>query len=241
MLPGVAGFLPRASTPGSQTFSSTGTSSFTVPLYTTMTIEIWGGGGSGGNAYNGGSCAEGGQGGSYARFTVPVGALAEGSVETVYVGAGGSPAVGDAGGRGGDYSQFGNSITAPGGRGGNGQRHGGAGGGSYSPTNPRPSVFIQDYVETGAYGGVCNGGTGGSATYAGGGGGGKTNNSGQGGGDGGSSVYGGNGGPGVPTAAGFPAANQPGGGGGAGFWDSLGSGAGQSGAGGAGMIRITWT
>lgn len=239
MLPGIGGFsvIPRQSVPGSQTFSSSGTFSFTVPLYTTMTVEIWGGGGSGGNAYNGGSCSEGGQGGSYARFTVALNGLTEGSTETVFIGAGGQGAVGNDGGYGGNYSQFGNSITAPGGRGGNGQRVGGRGGGTYTPTNPRPAVFTQTYSETGAGGGVCNGSPGGNATYAGGGGGGKTNNSGTGGGAGGTSVYGGNGGPGTPTSTGFPTADSPAGGGGAGFWDS----GGPSGAGGTGRIVISWT
>ena len=49
--------------PGSTTYSSPGTYSFSVPLYNTITIEVWGGGG-GGSYYDRGTLADGGNGGT---------------------------------------------------------------------------------------------------------------------------------------------------------------------------------
>ena len=235
MLPGISLFLPRQSTPGSQTFSTAGTFSFTVPLYTTMTIEIWGGGGSGGNGYNGGGAGGGGDGGNYRRFTVATGGLIEGSTETVVVGAGGTGVTGYTNGNGGGFSQFGNSITAAGGRGGRAQDSSGNAGGTYTPTNPRPAVFTQTISEnggTGGYGAV----NGGSVTYAGGGGGGMVNDYGQ--GNGGTSTFGGKGGNGGDATENQPRnASAPAGGGGSTDWD----GGSPSGNGGTGRIVISWT
>lgn len=48
MLPGVSFFTGQNVTPGSNTYTTAGTYSFTVPPFNTMTVELWGGGGGGG-------------------------------------------------------------------------------------------------------------------------------------------------------------------------------------------------
>lgn len=241
MLPGVGGFpiIPRQSQPGTQTFSSPGTFSFTVPLYSTMTIKIWGAGGSGGNAFSGGSSSFGGEGGYYTEYTVAVGGLTEGASETIFIGEGGENRSGNVGGEGGQYSQFGNSVWAQGGIGGNGSGSGSNPiepplGRIYTPTNPRPAVFTLAISETGGTRGLGNSTPGGSVTYAGGGGGGCRND--FGGSAGGTSTFGGAGGLGGDGFVPARNASSPGGGGGGSDWDG-----GPSGAGGNGRIVISWT
>ncbi|MBI2030188.1 Ig-like domain-containing protein [Candidatus Kaiserbacteria bacterium] len=51
--------------PGSQSFTTPGTSEFNVPTYTTLTVQVWGAGGGGGSGYSGsGTYGPGGNGGS---------------------------------------------------------------------------------------------------------------------------------------------------------------------------------
>ena len=241
MFPGIGGlFLPRQSQPGIETFSSTGSFSFTVPLFTTMTIKIWGAGGSGGNAFRGGSSSQGGEGGYYTEYSVADFGLVEGSVEPVYIGIPGPGRTGNVGGVGGQYSQFGESIWAQGGQGGNGSSVSRIEPTTlsriYNPTNPRPSVFTLIRQETGGTFGSGSSTPGGSVIYAGGGGGGMVNDGGQ--TDGGTSTNGGAGGNGGDAAENQPRnAFSPAGGGGATDWD----GGFPSGNGGNGRIIISWT
>lgn len=48
MIPGISVFLAQGVVPGSNTYTTAGTYSFQVPLFNTMTVELWGGGGGGG-------------------------------------------------------------------------------------------------------------------------------------------------------------------------------------------------
>lgn len=219
--------------PGSQTYSTPGTYTFDVPDFNTMTVEIWGAGGSGGEAYNGNTISQGGEGGSYKKYTIDIGQLSPGSSQTVYIGAGGA-AVQSNGGAGnpGGYSYFADAVWSIGGYGGRGQFSGANGASSYSPTVSVPwTLVISEAGGAGGYGGV-----GGSVTYAGGGGGGGQNT----GGvfkAGGTSTYGGNGGRGYGTWGNYPETDgvSPGGGGGGGVY------VGYSGKGGDGRIVITWS
>ena len=49
MLPGISFISGQGVVPGSQTYDVAGTYSFTVPVFNTMTVELWGAGGGGGN------------------------------------------------------------------------------------------------------------------------------------------------------------------------------------------------
>ena len=219
-------------TPGSQSFTSVGLTSFNVPLFNTMTVEIWGGGGSGGEAYNGNTFSQGGQGGSYVKYGIAPGQITVGSTQNVYVGSGGA-GVQSSGyaGNPGTYSYFGDAIWAIGGYGGRGQFAGATGAPSYSPSVSVPWTLL---ISEGGGGGGYGGG-GGSVTYAGGGGGGGQNTAGvtQ---PGGTSTFGGNGGNGGagsnPT---FFNGAQPGGGGGGNIYLHV------SGSGGNGKVLVTWS
>lgn len=231
MLPGMGVFVGEAVTPGSQTFTTTGLSSFTVPNFNTMTVEIWGGGGSGGEAYNGNTISQGGQGGSYVKYTIAPGQLIPYTTQTVYVGAGGASVQSNGGaGNPGTYSYFGNAIWAIGGYGGRGQFTGATSASSYTPTVSVSWTLVTS--ETGGDGGY--GGVGSNATYAGAGGGGGQN-TGYVTKAGGTSVYGGNGGQGGWGGGYIFAGTAPGGGGGGGIYTTT------SGAGANGRVVITWT
>ena len=219
-------------TPGSQSFISVGLTSFNVPLFNTMTVEIWGGGGSGGEAYNGNMFSQGGQGGSYVKYGIAPGQITVGSTQNVYVGSGAAGVQSNGyAGNPGTYSYFGNAIWAIGGYGGRGQLAVATGAPSYSPSVSVPWTLL---ISEGGGGGGYGGG-GGSVTYAGGGGGGGQNTGGvtQ---PGGTSTFGGNGGNGgqgsSPT---FFNGAQPGGGGGGNIYVYV------SGPGGNGKVLVTWS
>lgn len=244
MIPGIGGiFLVRQSQPGTQTFSTPGEATFTVPAYTTLTIKIWGAGGSGGNATAIGSRARGGEGGYYTEYTVAAGLLTEGSTEPLFIGEGGEARTGSRGGEGGQYSQFGNSIWAQGGAGGNGSSNNAIQpplGRIYTPTNPRPSVFTLVTSEAGGTSGFGLDVPGGARTNAGGGGGGSrvADDESVGGSAGGDSTNGGDGGVGGGSVQASRNGAAPGGGGGAGAenFDNR-----PTGTGGNGRIVISWT
>ncbi|MEY4747005.1 MAG: Xanthomonas phage, partial [Candidatus Parcubacteria bacterium] len=124
-----AGFLlltPAFALAGSQTYSTPGTYSFSVPSYGTLTVQLWGGGG------GGSQCAQcngswvgggGGGGGGYATRTFSTGEVS-GNV-TVTVGAGGASIrtatgyfYGGDDGQAGGASSFGSYAVAYGGAGG---------------------------------------------------------------------------------------------------------------------------
>ena len=239
MLPGMGLFIAGdgfSVIPGTVTFSSPGTISWTPPpLFNTMTVEIWGGGGSGGSSYSGGSTGGGGQGGYYSRWSIPAGSL--GVTEEVIVGSGGVhsgfPAAP------GGYSVFGQYAWARGGYGGEGALYGQQASAIYTP--PTTRSFSQTYAETGGDGGLqgTQSGTydGASTTYAGAGGAAEMNDPGNHGGPyttygGTSSIGGGNGG-GQSYGVYCDPGTQPGGGGAAYF------GAVQA-NGGNGKIVISW-
>jgi hypothetical protein len=119
---GVLGFAQ----PITETFSSAGSFTYTIPAgYTaTLTVEVWGGGGGGGTGSN---AAGGGGGGAYARsqfLNAPAGSY------TVVVGAGGIGAGTNITGAGGASSFSGTGITTVTAAGGSrgGDNNGGAGG-----------------------------------------------------------------------------------------------------------------
>ena len=217
--------------PGTQSFTTTGLSSFIVPYYNVLTVEMWGGGGSGGYAYNGNTISQGGQGGSYKKYILNPGDITVGSSQSVYVGAGGV-AIRSNGGAGlpGDYSYFGNAIWVIGGYGGRGQFASATSASSYSPTVSVP--WTASITESGGDGGY--GGVGASVTYAGGGGGGGQNTGGV-TKAGGTSTYGGNGGQGGWDTNSTVSGSAPGGGGGGTSWYQA------AGTGGDGRIVITWS
>jgi hypothetical protein len=227
-------------TPGTDIFTVEtfvpGSNTWVVPLYKgNMTVEIWGAGGSGGEAYNGNTVSGGGQGGSYKRYIIPEGILLVGSTQTIIVGIGG-PGVQSNGGSGnpGGYSSFGNAVWASGGYGGRGQASPIVPAGSFTPS-VMPTSWVLEYQEEGGDGGYSS--NGGNTTYAGAGGGGGQNT----GGvyrEGGVSTYGGNGGKGWGDAiyADHPTANgkNPGGGGGGGIYIA------HSGRGGDGLVKVSY-
>lgn len=216
-------------TPGSQSFTAAGASTFTVPLFNTMTVQIWGGGGSGGSGYNGNVSSQGGQGGSYVSYSITPGQIVGGGTYNVYVGAGGATIyTGGGAGNYGIYSWFAQAIWAIGGYGGLGQFAGTNYAPSYTPTVSVP--WTQIASEVGGGGGYNS--AGGSTTYAGGGGGGGRNSAyyNQ---AGGSSTYGGAGGYGAGPTINAQDGFQPGGGGG--------GSVNHSGAGATGRVTISWT
>lgn len=208
-----------------------GSGTFVLPYFRLLKVELWGGGGSGGEAYNGNTISQGGQGGSYKRYLITAGQLTPGSAVNYLVGAGGT-AVRSNGGAGvaGGFTTFADAVWASGGYGGRGQFAGATAASTYTPTVSQS--WTLDYEETGGAGGY--GGVGSNATYAGGGGGGGQNT----GGvfkSGGTSTYGGNGGRGYGTWGSYPETDgvSPGGGGGGGVY------VGYSGYGGSGKIVVT--
>ncbi len=185
----------------SQTFSTSGTSTFAVPASaTSVKVEAWGAGGGGGVASS--LNRAGGGGGAYASSIVPV---TPGSSYPVSVGAGGgagvaggnssfntafvvaiggSGASGSTGGNGGTGST--GTIKWAGGKGGNSSsvnKDGGAGGGgsAFTTVDGNPGGVVRNSSSGGAGGtgtgsggnGGANGASGASGNVPGGGGGGK--------------------------------------------------------------------
>ena len=225
----------NAVTHGSQTYDTAGSFTFIGPLFNSMNIKIWGGGGSGGEAYNGNTISQGGEGGYYVEYNISAGQLAPTSSQTAYVGAGGAGVQSNGGaGLPGTYSYFGDAIWAIGGYGGRGQFASTNPASTYTPTVSVPwTLVLSEAGGSGGYGSV-----GGSVTYAGGGGGGGQNT----GGvyrAGGSSTYGGAGGYGNGGWLGqnpYPKDGySPAGGGGGLVYQQA------SGSGGTGKIVISWS
>jgi len=99
-----------------QTFSTPGTSNFTVPAgVTSITVECWGAGGGGGGSNSNGAGGSGGGGGGYATSVFSV---SPGDIVSYTVGAGGTAGIANIGdgGNGGSSSVLG--MTANGGTGG---------------------------------------------------------------------------------------------------------------------------
>ena len=97
------------------TYSTSGTFSWVVPVgVTSVTVEAWGGGGSGGGTNGRRLGGGGGAGGQYSRRLLNV---IPGNSYAVVVGAGGSGSVGD-GATGEDSTFGGNAVVAKGGAGG---------------------------------------------------------------------------------------------------------------------------
>ena len=181
-------------------FSTTGATSFTVPVSGRCRRRVWGAGGGGGSAFNGAS-ATGGAGGGYAEAVTVATA---GTVWTVSVGAAGTGASGSNNGTAGGTTSIGTGFNATGGGGGNGSAAGAASGLSVTPgqgTGGSLNIFGQPVTSAYQFGstyvGSGGGGTFGScpsslsvgaATVAffpgGGGGGGASNNGGANGADG---------------------------------------------------------
>lgn len=209
-----------------QEFTALGLGTWTKPGNASYAIiEIWGGGGSGGSAYNGNTYSQGGEGGSYIRYQSQMVDLS--STEEIFIGAGGAASrTNGYSGNPGGFSWFGRAIWAVGGYGGRGQFTGLVPAVSYTPT--ASITGIVQLIEVGAGGGYGVPGT--NATYAGGGGGGAQN-AGSTQLAGGASIYGGAGGAGNNSGI-ATSGSQPGGGGGAATWYHF------SGAGGAGKIVV---
>lgn len=186
----------------SKTFSTAGTTSFTVPNCTNyICIEVWGAGGGGGGGNGGTQNGGGGGGGGYGSgcFTVT-----PGSSISVIVGAGGTrgnPGTpGTDGGTGGTTS-VGALISATGGTGG--LTTGGYGTFGSSTAN----INLPGSNGTSGGTGSCNAGTGGAGANGGAGGAPGCNNGGTGGAPGGGGG-GGNVNGGTPYYGGYGAAGQ---------------------------------
>lgn len=218
---------PQIAAAGSQTYSSPGTYSFTVPSYGSLTVKVWGGGGGGGS-----NCAEG-----YAYGGVPSTAGTASRFGSITANGGGrgidanvAPACPDTPGAGGTAS--GGSTNTTGGAGAaslsSSPWTGGAGGNSPSGG-------------AGGAGGVGTGGPGGGpgSGYSG---------AAPGGGGGGSGSAPGGGGGGYATRTYSQGDLAPGasvtvvvGRGGAGAYADLGFGTIYGGNGASGRVTITWT
>lgn len=211
---------------GSQSFTTPGTSNWTVPAgVTSVTVEAWGGGGAGGGTVNGANRGGGGAGGQYARRVV---AVTPGASLAVVVGAGGTGGrnVGPAGGD----SIFGANLVVA---------KGGEGGGRHSSTPPGGQGSIVGGVGDVVYRG--GDGAAGSSSASGGGGGGAgnaangNNASGATAGTGGTSG-GGNGGAGRSNNGDGYDGSAPGGGGGGAYRNGNQDG----GNGGNGRVVLSW-
>lgn len=233
----VVTYASQSATTTTQTFTTTGTHSFTVPAgVTTMKVECWGAGGGG----QGGSGAGGG-GGEYAME--PSLAVTAGNSYTYVVGAGGAGGVGGAGGpgsNGGNSTFAGNSVTVT--------AHGGSGSTSATTSGGTGSTNTTHHNGGGSHAnttGTSTGGAGGgsSAGTAAAGVSGSSNSGTSGGAGGVAPSGGGNGGAGgngtgTSGTAGV-AGSTPGGGGGTGGAGSSSNSAG--GAGARGQVRVTYT
>lgn len=211
-----------------QTFTTPGNGSFTVPCdVTSITVECWGGGASGGSKGSPSGQAGGGGGGAYARSVI---AVTPNSIINFFVGSGGAlTTAGNVDGNNGENTSWNtNQVVAEGGFGGFSNGTGGAGG------------TIAGSIGTVRF----SGGRGGdqASGYSGGGGAGAgtaANGADASGGTGGVGVApGGNGAAGVNgDTNGLTGSNFGGGGSGA----KRTSGNRRGGAGAQGMIRITYT
>lgn len=227
ILCGLGKAFPPGTLVNTQEFTTAGSHTWTKPDNATYAeIEIWGGGGSGGSAYNGNTYSQGGEGGSYKKYTALFTDMD--ATEEVLVGAGGSASISNGYyGNPGGFSWFGRAVWAIGGYGGRGQFTSSFPASSYTPTVTR--TWTLDVSEVGGAGGY--GTVGGNTTNSGAGGGTGYNGT-AGPGTGGNSTNGGDGGLGDTSNSGaFPGA-APGGGGGGGVWTRY------SGAGGAGRIVV---
>jgi hypothetical protein len=214
-----------------KTYSTAGTYTLYVPLdVTSISVELWGGGGTGGPATGTASGAGGGAGGQYAIKTVTV---TGGSSHTLVVAAAKTSATA-AVTNGNDSSFDSTTVVAKGGAGGANATGATSNGGTGATTNG-----VGDTVYAGG-----SGGNGVSSTQSAGGGGGAGSTGAGGAGSGatagnGTSQQGGNGGAGVSTANTRNAGTQAGGGGSGGLSNSSTDRAGGNGA--AGYARVTYT
>jgi len=142
-------------TAGSQSFTTAGSSNFTIPCFNTLTVAVWGGGG-GGGGYSGGTGGDGGQsswdgalianggnngvstngaggaGGTASGGTTNTTGSSGQAGTSAHGGAGGAGANGGAGGGQQTSTANGKAGSAPGGGGGGGHysnKYGGYGGG----------------------------------------------------------------------------------------------------------------
>ncbi len=224
----------------SQTFSTPGQFTFTVPAgVTSVTVECWGGGGAGGGITGRGSVAGGGSGGGYVKGTV---AVTPGTTPTVFVGNGGPVSFVTA--ANGQSSWFGSTTTilAIGGNSAPGvPGNGVTGAGATAPTSGNVGGNLASFF--GGNGGVGTLGTM-STTISGGGGGsaGTTSNGNNANGSTGATAVSG-GGPGangvVNNGAGISPATPPGGGG-SGAANRTGQDDRAGGAGEAGKVVVTY-
>jgi uncharacterized repeat protein (TIGR01451 family) len=205
----------------SQTFSTPGTYTFTVPsAVTSITVQAWGGGG--GARGDGTDRRGGGGGGAYASSIIPV---TTGQTYTVVVGTGGISTSNP--GQSGQSSTFGNNlVVAAGGTGGS--NDGGAGG-----TVAASIGTIRYAGGTGGTRGDTGGGGGGGSALTTGNGGNGANGSGSVGGAGGIGT--GNGGAGGNSGQSGNEGLAPGGGGG-----GRGTNGPVSGNGAAGRVVVSW-
>jgi len=233
------GLLAGTAEAATETFSTSGTTSWTAPSgVTSVTVEAWGGGGAGGGVTGNPAKGGGGAGGQYARKVV---AVTPGNSYAITVGAGGTVSTGN--GTAGDDSTFnGTDVVAKGGAAGGGAA---SNGGDGTAGMGSSSGGIGDVINAGGSGaagsassgsGNCNnGGSGGGGAGSGGAGGNASGNTGGvgtatgGGSGGGASNSSGNGSPGSTA-------------GGAGSGACAESGTDRNGgAGAAGRIDITYT
>jgi len=259
-------FVP---TPDVQTFTTTGSSTWTKPAgnYSSYKIQIWGAGGSGARG-NSNEPGGGGGGGAYLEITGPVSSLS--ATETAFVGTGGasrtSSGTDGAAGGSSSFTIGATTYTVYGGGGGgvdSGTNNGGGGGGGSifavggsTSTITAGTAGGPDAGAGGAGGSAAAGGAGSPGTTGGGGGGGSSSGSSDTNGAGGASIFGGGGGgaAAVDSSPGPGAGGTSifGGAGGAGSYDSNaatagsvpgggggGSETGNSGAGGNGKVIVT--
>lgn len=206
----------------SQTYSSPGTYSFTVPAgVNNISVQAWGAGGGGDNYAN-----KGGGGGAFAGNNSI--SVISGNTYTIIVGSG----AGNGTGNNGEDSSFGSIVIAKGGNGGSGSNPGRGG---------QASASTGTIVFNGGNGGssTANGGAGGggagSATNPGNNGGNSNNNPGGSGGSGGIAGVG-DGGDGGNKNSNGSDGSFPGGGGG-----ERGENGYSSGGGGNGQVKISWS
>ena len=221
-----------------ETFSTAGVTSWTVPAgVTSVTVECWGGGGSGGAGINGGgttasSNAGGGGGGAYAIKAVSV---TPGSIISLTVGAGG--AAGTASNNGADSIFGSNVVVAKGGTAGvsvSGTSQSGAGGaGGAVATSVGDTKYAGGSGFSAVFGTGPGGGGGSSAGIA------ANGNNATSGTLAAAPTGGGAGGAGATSSGSGGNASSPGGGGGGAKTSS--SAQRNGGAGGTGQVRLTYT
>lgn len=156
--------VPSAALAGTQTYSTPGSYTFTVPQYGSLTVQVWGGGGGGGSTKFGSS----GSAGYPSYFYAPNGTLSAGGggggglgYHLGTGGAGGSTSEGTVGNPGG------NGTTALSGAGGSALYGGAGGAGQSGPFANGASGSSPGGGGSGAHNGAVNaGGGGGSGGYA---------------------------------------------------------------------------